>query len=127
MWEELADSFANAKDKVTIGKVDADAHKSLGQRFGIQGYPTLKYFDGKSDTPVDYDSKRDLESLQAFIAKQSKVKAKVKKDLPSSVVQLTDSNFDAVVNGDKHVLVEFYAVCLSLEVALWGYGVEFRC
>lgn len=85
-------------------------HKSLGQRFGVQGFPTLKYFDGKSATPIDYDSKRDIDSLQAFIAKQAKVKVKAKKEPPSSVVVLTDSNFDAVVNGDKNVLVEFYAV-----------------
>jgi protein disulfide-isomerase A6 len=71
----------------------------------------LKYFDGKSDTPIDYDSKRDLESLQTFIKEQSGTKAKVKKELPSDVVVLSDSNFNDVVNGDKNVLVEFYAVC----------------
>ncbi|KAA8914824.1 putative disulfide isomerase [Sphaerosporella brunnea] len=109
VWEELADSFATTKDKVTIAKVDADEHKSLGQKYGIKGFPTIKYFDGKSNKPIDYDSKRDLESLQQFIAKQSNVKAKVKKELPSDVVALNDASFDSVVNGDKHVLVEFYA------------------
>jgi len=109
VWEELADSLASQKGKVTIAKVDADDHKELGKRFGIQGFPTLKYFDGKSDTPIDYDSKRDLESLQTFIKEQSGTKAKVKKELPSKVVVLGDFNFDDVVNGDKNVLVEFYA------------------
>lgn len=85
-------------------------HKSLGKRYGIQGFPTIKYFDGKSDNPVDYDSQRDLASLQKFIADKSGVKSKAKKEAPSKVVTLTDSNFSSVVNGDKHVLVEFYAV-----------------
>jgi protein disulfide-isomerase A6 len=88
----------------------------LGKRFGIQGYPTLKYFDGKSATPVAYDSQRDLGSLQEFISKQASVKAKVKKEVPSKVEVLTDSNFNDVVNGEKHVLVEFYAVSSMLKI-----------
>lgn len=91
-------------------------------RFGIQGFPTLKYFDGKSDTPIDYDSKRDIESLQAFITKQSSIKPRVKKQLPSKVVTLTDANFDSVVTGAKHVLVEFYAVRLSPRLSFGVYA-----
>src|SRR5947209_7408831 len=48
VYEELASTFESAKDKVTIAKVDADAEKDLGRRFGVQGFPTLKWFDGKS-------------------------------------------------------------------------------
>src|ERR1700761_267920 len=67
VYEELATNFEFAKDKVTIAKVDADAEKDLGKRFGVQGFPTLKWFDGKSDEPVDYKSGRDLDSLSEFI------------------------------------------------------------
>ena len=42
VYEELADAYLHAKDKVTIAKVDADAHRDLGQRFGVSGFPTLK-------------------------------------------------------------------------------------
>ncbi|KAI5807015.1 disulfide isomerase-like protein [Geopyxis carbonaria] len=109
VWEELADSYAGRKDHITIAKVDCDEHKSIGKRFGIQGFPTLKYFDGKGSDPIPYESGRDTESFQKFIAEQAGVKAKVKKALPSNVVVLTDSNFASVVNGAKNVLVEFYA------------------
>lgn len=109
IWEELADSYASKKDDITIAKVDCDANKKLCQRFGIQGYPSLRYFDGKSDTPKNYDSQRDLGSLQTFISEQSSVKAKAKKEAPSAVTVLNDDNFSDVVGGDKHVLVEFYA------------------
>jgi thioredoxin-like negative regulator of GroEL len=37
VYEQLADSFAFAKDKVVVAKVDADAHRELGQRFGVTG------------------------------------------------------------------------------------------
>src|SRR3954452_1920098 len=66
VYEELAQLFSFASDKVTIAKVDADDHRSLGKRFGVGGFPTLKFFDGKSDEPVDYNGGRDLDSLSAF-------------------------------------------------------------
>ncbi|KAF7570326.1 Thioredoxin domain-containing protein [Pyrenophora tritici-repentis] len=52
VWEELATVFQHAGDKVTVAKVDADNHKSLGKRFGVSGFPTLKcqvvYLDDKT-------------------------------------------------------------------------------
>jgi len=41
-YEQLGEAFA--KTDVIIAKVDADADKALGSRFGVQGFPTLKYF-----------------------------------------------------------------------------------
>jgi len=37
VYEQLADAYQYAKDKVVVAKVDADAHRELGKRFGIQG------------------------------------------------------------------------------------------
>lgn len=77
----------------------------------MKGFPTLKWFDGKSDQPIPYESKRDLESLQTFISEQMGVKPKVKKEAPSDVKTVTDSNFSEVVlDESKDVLVKFYAV-----------------
>lgn len=109
IWEELAVSFEHAKDKVQIAKVDADAERSLGKRFKVQGYPTLKFFDGKSDKPIEYNSGRDLESLSNWITEKTGVKPKKKMAMPSSVEMLTDYNFDAAIGGDKNVLVAFTA------------------
>lgn len=40
IYEQLADSFTHAKDKVVVAKVNADEHRELGQRFGVTGtYP----------------------------------------------------------------------------------------
>lgn len=41
IYEELASSLDFAKDKISIAKVDADAEKELGKRFGVQGFPTV--------------------------------------------------------------------------------------
>ncbi|KAK0615956.1 thioredoxin-like protein [Bombardia bombarda] len=109
VYEELASSLESVKDKVQIAKVDADAERSLGQRFGVQGFPTLKFFDGKSDKPIDYNGGRDLESLTAFISEKTGVKSKKKLTPPSAVSMLTDTSFVSQIGGDKNVLVAFTA------------------
>jgi protein disulfide-isomerase A6 len=124
VYEELALAFEHAKDKVQIAKVDADAERELGKRFGIQGFPTLKYFDGKSDKPEDYKSGRDLESLTKFLTEKSGAKPKKKQEMPSQVSMLTDKSFAETIGSDKNVLVAFTApwcgrkcfMTMSLEV-----------
>ncbi|KAI1406013.1 disulfide isomerase [Hypoxylon fuscum] len=108
VYEELAASYATAKD-VQIAKVDADAERDLGRKYGVQGFPTLKWFDGKSDKPVDYEGGRDLESLKKFITDKTGLKAKKKLEMPSQVNMLTDSSFKEIVGGDKNVFVAFTA------------------
>ncbi|KAF2137468.1 uncharacterized protein K452DRAFT_321720 [Aplosporella prunicola CBS 121167] len=109
VYEELGQAFGYAADKVAIAKVDADAHRSLGQKFGVQGFPTLKWFDGKGGAPEDYKGGRDLESLSAFVTEKSGVRAKVKAKAPSAVVMLDDKSFKEEIGGDKDVLVAFTA------------------
>ncbi|KAI9671476.1 MAG: hypothetical protein M1831_004385 [Alyxoria varia] len=109
VYDDLADSFKSASSKVTINKVDADAHKDLGSRFGIQGFPTIKWFDGKSKDPEDYNGGRDLESLQKFITEKTGVRPKGAVKAPSSVQKLNDQTFKGAVGGEKDVFVAFTA------------------
>jgi protein disulfide-isomerase A6 len=94
---------------LVIAKVDADDHKSLGSKYGIQGFPTLKWFDGKSDKPEDYSGGRDLDSLTAFIAEKTGLKPKSSKPA-SKVALLNDRKFNQTIGRDKNVLVAFTAV-----------------
>ena len=78
VWEELA---SDLKGKVKVAKVDATAQESLGQRFGVRGYPSIKFFNvgPKSDASATaYEGGRDLESFKthALNAFQSTVSAK---------------------------------------------------
>jgi protein disulfide-isomerase A1 len=41
---------------VKLGKVDATEHKEVSGRFGIKGFPTLKFF--KSGKPTEYTGGR---------------------------------------------------------------------
>jgi len=108
IYEQLGEAFLNNKE-VVIANVDADAHRSLGGRFGVSGFPTIKFFPKGKSEPMEYSSGRDLDSFIDFIFEQTGVKGK--KNTPKeAVLALTPENFDKVVmDTDKDVLVEFYA------------------
>jgi protein disulfide-isomerase-like protein len=65
-YEEVAKVF-DGEESVLVAKVDADAHKELAQRYGVGGFPTIKYFAPGSDDPEDYSGGRDKESFVSFI------------------------------------------------------------
>ncbi|CAK7267030.1 Protein disulfide-isomerase erp38 [Sporothrix epigloea] len=108
VYEELAQLFAFS-DGVQIAKVDADAEKSLGKRFGVQGFPTLKYFDGTSAVPIDYQSGRDIDSLTNFITEKTGIRLRKKAVPASDVAMLTVSTFDKTIGGEQDVMVAFTA------------------
>ena len=51
-YEEVGAAFAN-DDSVLIAKVDADSDRTLGGRFGVRGFPTLKFFPKGSTEPEE--------------------------------------------------------------------------
>ena len=66
--KNLAPHWANAatqlKGKVKLGAVDATEHKVLASKFGIQGFPTIKFFGaGKKD----WDSSEKVYRLEKRI------------------------------------------------------------
>ncbi|TDL16574.1 protein disulfide isomerase [Rickenella mellea] len=111
IWEQLADAYVHAKDKVVIAKVDADgAGRELGQKYGVTGFPTLKWFNADGGEPETYDGARDLEALAAFVTKKSGVKSNIKPPPPPATKILTTRDFNEVVLDEKNdVLVAFTA------------------
>ncbi|KAI0001430.1 protein disulfide isomerase [Russula compacta] len=110
IYEQLGDAFSHAKDKVVVAKVDADgAGKPLGQKYGVTGFPTLKWFDSQGSVS-DYEGGRDLDSLANFITKKSNVKSNIKPPPPPSTLILDSHSFDQVVlNEDHDTIVAFTA------------------
>ena len=62
-WE-LADK--HLKGVVKVGAVDMDAHQSVGGPYGIQGFPTIKFFGNDKGSPLDYNGGRDADSIRKF-------------------------------------------------------------
>ncbi|KAJ3195563.1 hypothetical protein HK101_011783 [Irineochytrium annulatum] len=70
VWDELGDAFAKEKSLV-IAKVDADAHRDLGTRFGVKGFPTIKWFPKGKTEPEEYNGGRDLDAFVKFIGEKT--------------------------------------------------------
>ncbi|KAJ2896952.1 hypothetical protein GGI21_004995 [Coemansia aciculifera] len=106
----LANSYSHS-DSVVIAEVNADDHRDLGTKFGVEGFPTLKFFPKGGDvkTPEDYSGGRDLDSLANFVRDKTGLAARIKKPV-SHVTELDFDKFKALTTDEsKFVLVEFYA------------------
>jgi len=73
-WDKLADKF-NYKTNAIIADVDCtdDKAKNLCSKYGVEGYPTLKYFGpGLSPLGEKYEEAREYKDLQKFVKKKAK-------------------------------------------------------
>jgi len=55
---EWARAATELKGKVKLGALDATVHQNMAQKYGVRGYPTIKYFAAGTTEPVDYDGGR---------------------------------------------------------------------
>ncbi|KAH1263423.1 Protein disulfide isomerase-like 2-3 [Glycine max] len=117
IWEKAATVL---KGVVTVAAIDADAHPSLAQEYGIRGFPTIKVF-APGKPPVDYQGARDVKPIAEFALQQVKALLKDRlsgkatggsseKTETSSSVELNSGNFDELVIKSKELwIVEFFA------------------
>ncbi|XP_074382100.1 protein disulfide isomerase-like 2-2 [Apium graveolens] len=59
IYEMVASAF-NLKEDVVIANIDADIHKDIGEKYGVNGFPTPKFFPKAGE---EYDGGRDLDDL----------------------------------------------------------------
>ena len=66
-WEDLGELYGATK-KALIGDVDctADGNKPLCDRFGVEGYPTLKYVNPPDTELSVYEGGRSAKELRKF-------------------------------------------------------------
>ena len=89
--------------------MNAEQHNALGSRFGVTGFPTIKFFPKGSTTAEDYNGGRDAASFVKFLNEKTGSSLFVPREA-TSVTVLDASNFDQVaLDETKDVLVEFYA------------------
>lgn len=134
-WEKAANIL---KGIVKIGAVDADTYKSLGGKYGIKGFPTIKWFGTNKNNPKDYESGRTANDISSFalskvqeIVKarmsgktdssksgnndkqkqgQNQQKSNSNPDSDKDVVVIDDNNFESVVMNSKDMwIIDFYA------------------
>jgi len=130
-WKQAAEELDGV---VNVGAIDADKHRDLGGKFGVQGFPTIKIFGANKNKPKDYKGGRDASSIVDSAFKELRQMVKDKKNGGGSsggndnnqqkkqekkkrhtggdkdVVILTDQNFDSkVMDGEETWIIEFYA------------------
>jgi len=66
-WDSLASTYEDSK-KVVIADVDCTAGgKPLCDKFGVRGYPTIKFFNPPDEEGEDYKGGRDLAALKKCV------------------------------------------------------------
>jgi len=63
---EWASAASQLEGRFKLGAVDATVHNTLGQTYKVQGFPTIKFFDGKSPVPEDYNGGRTASDIVQF-------------------------------------------------------------
>lgn len=125
---EYRKAAAALKGVVKLGAVDADAHRELGARFGVKGFPTIKVFGRNKKSPSDYNGQRTAQGfidtafreLRSLVDSRSGSKSSDSGSgtgssgggsaSPKDIIELTDANFkEKVLNSDDLWLVEFFA------------------
>ena len=55
-----------------IGAIDADKERSIGGKYNIQGFPTVKFFGIHKDKPVEYDKARTADAVINFMFEKAR-------------------------------------------------------
>lgn len=109
-YEKVSGIFKNDKD-VVIAKIDADqaAHKELASKYGVTGFPTLKWFaKGSNKEAQEYSSGRDVASFVSFINEKAGTHRTKDGSLTESAgrVSALDALASSFASGDKAALLK---------------------
>eukprot|EP01065_Artemidia_motanka_P005231 TRINITY_DN12520_c0_g1_i1.p1 TRINITY_DN12520_c0_g1~~TRINITY_DN12520_c0_g1_i1.p1 ORF type:complete len:384 (+),score=120.79 TRINITY_DN12520_c0_g1_i1:51-1154(+) len=105
MYSRLGQVFRHDAD-VVFGSVNADEHKGVAEEHGVEGFPSLLWFQAGGAKGELMTGDRDLDAAEEF------VRAKLGRPVPADgdVVTLTRKAFeDAAAGSGKYVFVDIYS------------------
>ncbi|KAM0948483.1 putative protein disulfide-isomerase [Dioscorea sansibarensis] len=108
-YEKVANVY-KLDEGVVIANLDADKHKDLAEKYGVSGYPTLKFFPKNNKAGEDYDGGRDLDDFVKFINEKCGTSRDAKGQLTSQagVVESLDvlvKEFVAAANDKRKAIL----------------------
>lgn len=108
-YEIIATNFKD-ESTVVIAKVDADspAAKGSAERYGVTGYPTLKFFPKGSTEPIDFNGGRTEADIVNFINEHAGTHRAVGGGLKETAgrVAVLDAIVNKLVKGGEAAVVE---------------------
>jgi len=73
-YDKLGDEYA-ASSSVLIGDADCTVEQELCSDYGVQGYPTIKYFSAETGkSGKDYPGGRSYDDLKSWVSENLEVK-----------------------------------------------------
>ncbi|XP_039127333.1 LOW QUALITY PROTEIN: protein disulfide-isomerase like 2-1-like [Dioscorea cayenensis subsp. rotundata] len=108
-YEKVANVY-KLDEGVVIANLDADKHKDLAEKYGVSGYPTLKFFPKNNKAGEDYDGGRDVDDFVKFINEKCGTSRDAKGQLTSQagVVESLDAlvkEFVAAANDERKAIL----------------------
>ncbi|CAI9781733.1 unnamed protein product [Fraxinus pennsylvanica] len=101
IYEKVATAF-KLEEHVVIANVDADKYRDLGEKYGVSGFPTLKFFPKHNKAGEDYDGGRDLDDFVTFLNEKCATSRDAKGQLTSKagIVETLDSLVKEFVSAE---------------------------
>jgi protein disulfide-isomerase A6 len=127
------------KGKVKLGQVDSTVHQSLASSYGVQGYPTIKFFPGgkkSSSSAEDYQAGRSAADIVAFALDKytvnipapevyelvsEEVAKKACEDKPLCVISVLPSIYDCQSQCRNDYLKMLTEQADKFKQKLWGW------
>ncbi|PNW88536.1 hypothetical protein CHLRE_01g033550v5 [Chlamydomonas reinhardtii] len=114
---ELVAADPKLKNRVVVAKVNADAHRSLGDKFDVRGFPTIKFFP--AGKPATKDNMQDYNQARTASAFLDFLKEKLAADKGFARVEALDALakkfVDAAADAKAKVVEEAEAALAKLE------------
>jgi len=96
-YASAAQTLASENSAAKLAKVDATENKELANKFGVKGYPTLKFFrDGK---PMEYGGGRTADTIVSWLRKKTG---------PPATNLDSDKTADDLVKNNKALVIGFF-------------------
>ncbi|KAG2444788.1 hypothetical protein HXX76_001531 [Chlamydomonas incerta] len=114
---ELVAADPKLKNRVVVAKVNADAHRSIGDKFDVRGFPTIKFFP--AGKPATKDTVQDYNQARTATAFLDYLKEKLAADTGFARVEALDGLakkfVEAAADAKAKVVAETEAAVAKLE------------
>eukprot|EP01029_Cantina_marsupialis_P013200 TRINITY_DN291_c0_g1_i1.p1 TRINITY_DN291_c0_g1~~TRINITY_DN291_c0_g1_i1.p1 ORF type:complete len:494 (-),score=146.28 TRINITY_DN291_c0_g1_i1:158-1618(-) len=123
--KKLAPEYAKAasalkEEGLKIAKVDATENRDLSERFGVRGFPTLKFFKGEE--PVEYNGGRTKDEIVSWIMKRTGPVSKEMTTVAETEKFIADNEVVAMFFGEEgEEYTAFTNVAMALETVAFAH------